>query len=1016
MKQILLVFTLLISVTLVAGNLNTNKEKIKNEKIRKVNALDKAYGDDIAASSKTENTVVARALNLKAPAGDVVGTTTYDLQTNSGMCRRVATHPSGRWSYFGWTQGKDYTVGAANRGTGFNYYDRNSGIYQEQPTRRVEPMERVGWPTIGFNQGRQFSITHTGAAGMMFAYRAGTAGSELDTWTEIIVGNEVNDPSGVWARAAADGSNIYAVISRQSGGDAAAEPFGNILGGLNFIRSTDNGDTWESTGPLEADYSNSYPVNMSADSYQIDAAGDRVCVVFGSGLGSLTLYSSDDNGVSFSKQIIAASSNPLARNLGTPEAPDFTVDPYFATDGGQSVVIDSNGKAHIVYSARIGFNTFDNDHAAEGAFFIFRETATMFYWNEDLEEPVNIGKANLYDDGDGTLGTTVLNSIAAGFDENNGLDRYPFYSNMIGQPTLGIDREDNLYLSYTSAVDGHFAPDSIGYTTRVSIDGMDVDTTLYAQFPSNSILMNDVFMLKSTDGGSSWQGPLNVTNAASEEVYPSIARNIRDTIMLLYQHDELPGTLLQGPQANATVNEMAVVKILPDEINDEAAPADSEPMLAVFSTSYILPVNCSIDKDLFLINNSWVIDYPEGLVEPNIKIWEGDGVPDFSVPDTLIVGIYAEDAAGNQSDTIQVSVIMIPDDVAPAIEIDNECSEFDILVGSEWTTPDVNIFDLVEFTNGDVTSIEDSGCDISESLTVIDTVDPTTPGAYTVTYTATDFSGNEGSLVLNVNVIEADVTPPVIETANVPEEIGLDQAINTDTWMFIGKDNVDCTDVTVDVQGIDEIDPGTIGEYKITVTATDKAGNATTEVYTVNVVDTQAPEIQIIGDYSIIITDSSTCGDDGIFDDNDDPGITATDNVEGELDIEIIYNYGDGIDCSVEGLYFIEYIVTDAAGNVAEAGRSVEVDIDTSIENPIYDFVDIFPNPTKGMLTVEAQNLIINEIAVYNVIGKNVLTSTKNELTTFNKLDLSNQPEGIYMVNINTNEGSVTKKITISRK
>jgi len=504
--------------------------------------------------------------------------------------------------------------------------------------------------------------------------------------------------------------------------------------------------------------------------------------------------------------------------------------------------------------------------------------------------------------------------------------------------------------------------------------------------------MSDVFMLKSNDGGSSWQGPLNVTNAAdTEEAYPSIARDIRDTILLLYQHDELPGTLLQGPQANATLNQMAVVKIHPDEINDEAAPADSEPMLTLYSTSYILPVNCSIDKDLFLRENSWLIDYPEGITtEPEIKIWEGDGVPDFSLSDTtLIVGIYAEDAAGNQSDTVQVSVQMIADAIAPAIEVDSECTTFDLIVGSEWTTPDVNTIDLVEFTDGDgVTTIEDSGCDVSESLTVDDTVDPSTVGAYTVTYKASDFSGNEGELILNVNVIEVDEVGPAIETENVPEEIALNQAINTDNWAFIGKDNIDCTNVTVDVQGLDEINNEVLGDYPITVTATDQSGNSTTEVFVVSVVDREAPEIQIVGDYSILITDIDMCGEDGFFDENDDPGVLATDNVEGDLTVEAIYNYGEGIDCSVNNQYFVEYIVTDAAGNEARADRLIDVVI-TNIENPIYDFVDIFPNPTKGMLTVKTENLVVNEIAVYNVIGKNVL---------------------------NTNEGSVTKKITISRK
>jgi len=1010
MKQILLVLTLLFSVALMAGNLNNNKEKIKNEKIKKTNVLEN-IGADVSTAAKTENTIILTGLNLKAPVGTVVGTTTYDLQTNTGMGRRVATHPSGRWSYFGWTQGKDYTAGAPNRGTGYSVYDRNVGTFPPPPTSRIEPTTRTGWPTIGFNKGRQFSITHSGSQGMMFTWRPGN--NELNDWNEIVVGEQVNDLDGVWVRAATNGSNIYAIIGRLDGS------FGGVDGGLNFIKSSDNGDNWESTGALEADYNNSYPSGMTADAYQIDASDEAVCVLYGVGLTPISLYKSTNEGDTWAKTIIQNNSNPTVRNLSDdPNVPNFTVDPFFASDGGNTLIFDSTGKLHVVYSSRIHFNIASND--VDGTYYPLREASTMFYWNEDLAAPVNIGKANLFDgDGDGRLGSAILKAVADGLSEENGLGGFPFYSNMIAHPQLGIDAEDNLYLSYTAMVDGHYAPDSIGFTTRINAN--DPDTTLYAQFPSQSIPMSDVFMLKSTDGGTTWQGPLNVTNSAdTEEAYPSIARNIGDTIMLLYQHDPLPGTFLQIPQSNATVNEIAVVKVLPEDISDAAAPPDSEPMLTVYSTSYILPVNCGIDKDLFLKENSWVLDYPEGLLDSEIKIWEGDGVPDFSIVDTtLIVGIYAEDAAGNKSDTIQVSVQMIADETAPEIVIDNECQEFDVLKDSDWTTPAVRVIDLVEFTNDGVTTIEDSGCDISENLTVDDTVDPTTVGSYTVTYNVTDFSGNSGSLVLNVNVIETDDVGPVVEAINLPEEIGLNQPVNTNAWAFIAKDNVDCTNVTIDVEGVDAVDNETIGDYVITVTATDQSNNTTMETFTVSVVDRDAPEIILNGAYTIMITDPGTCGDDGLFDMNDDPWVVATDEVDGDVTANVVatYNYGSGIDCAVNNQYFITYTVTDAAGNEADAERLVIVDIDTGIEdNPIYDFVNIFPNPTKGMLSIETQNLVVNEITVYNVIGKNVLTLTQNELRATNKIDLNNQPEGIYMVSINTNEGAVTKKITISRK
>jgi len=1012
MKQILLVLTLFFTVALMAGNLDTkeniNKKNLKPRKAVKFNVSENSLGADVVKSAKKEQGLILKGVNLKAPVGEVIGTSTYDLQTNTGMCRRVATHPSGRWTYFGWTQGKDYTNAAPNRGTGFNVYDRISG-FQPQPSSRIEPTTRVGWPTIGFNNGRQYSITHTGSQGMMFAWRPGN--NELNDWNEVFVGDIVGDTDGVWARAAASGDNIYAVIARQY----TSNPFGNILGGLNFIRSTDNGTNWESLGSLEPDYSNTFAFNMTADSYSIDAKGDKVAVIFGAYLTQVVLYTSEDRGENWSKKIVQSIDNPLVKDKNPdPDVVDFSVNPSFASDGGNTIIIDSNGKTHVVFTSEITYNPFDNDHSETGdGFILIGRPSTMFYWNEDMAAPRNVGKANLNDNNnDGLLGSLLFDTESIAREELGG---YPFYSHLIVQPQLGIDAADNLYLSYAAVVDGDFVPDSVEYTTKLAAS--DPDTTLYANYPSNLIPYSDVFMLKSLDGGNSWEGPLNVTNSAtSEEVYPSIARDIKDTIMLLYNHDLLPGTFLQSGQSNATVNEMAVVKILPEEINDAAAPPDSEPILFTFGTSFILPVNCGIDKDISLRENSWVVDYPEGLVEPKLKIWEGDGVPDFSIPDTtLIVGIYAEDAAGNQSDTIQVSVQMIADDVPPVIEIDNECTEFDVLVGSEWTTPEVRLIELVfdPSANENV----DAGCDISENLTVEDNVDPTTVGSYTVSYNVADFSGNEASLELLVNVIEVDDVAPVIEALSVPEEIGYFQPFDANAWAFIAKDNVDCTNVTVDVQGVDEVNNEVIGDYEIIVTATDQSGNSSTKTYVISVVDRDDPEIILNGSETIEIT-GSNCGDDGIFNADDDPGVIATDEVDGDLTDSVVttYNYGSDIDCTIDGSYFIEYSVTDAAGNEATAERLIIVNLVGIEENPIYDFVDIFPNPTKGMLTVETQNLIVNEIAVYNVIGKNVLSLTQNELRATNRLDLSNQPEGIYMVNITTNEGAITKKITVSRK
>ena len=63
--------------------------------------------------------------------------------------------------------------------------------------------------------------------------------------------------------------------------------------------------------------------------------------------------------------------------------------------------------------------------------------------------------------------------------------------------------------------------------------------------------------------------------------------------------------------------------------------------------------------------------------------------------------------------------------------------------------------------------------------------------------------------------------------------------------------------------------------------------------------------------------------------------------------------------------------------------------------------VVLYPNPTTGFLHLSDNQLIINSVSVYNVIGKLVLDS----------LDLSTVSRGMYLVKIETDKGILIKKI-----
>ncbi len=80
------------------------------------------------------------------------------------------------------------------------------------------------------------------------------------------------------------------------------------------------------------------------------------------------------------------------------------------------------------------------------------------------------------------------------------------------------------------------------------------------------------------------------------------------------------------------------------------------------------------------------------------------------------------------------------------------------------------------------------------------------------------------------------------------------------------------------------------------------------------------------------------------------------------------------------------------------------------VENPLAAKVKLYPNPTKGILNISGFEKA--NVAVYSISGKLVA-----EYVDFsgNTIDISNLTNGIYFINIQTDENVVTKKVTLNR-
>ena len=81
--------------------------------------------------------------------------------------------------------------------------------------------------------------------------------------------------------------------------------------------------------------------------------------------------------------------------------------------------------------------------------------------------------------------------------------------------------------------------------------------------------------------------------------------------------------------------------------------------------------------------------------------------------------------------------------------------------------------------------------------------------------------------------------------------------------------------------------------------------------------------------------------------------------------------------------------------------------------NPILNS-SVYPNPTKGIVNVAIPSLTDTAtIKLYDIQGRQILSKETNQVYT--SFGIENLQDGIYLVNIENTQGSITKKIILRR-
>ncbi len=361
--------------------------------------------------------------------------------------------------------------------------------------------------------------------------------------------------------------------------------------------------------------------------------------------------------------------------------------------------------------------------------------------------------------------------------------------------------------------------------------------------------------------------------------------------------------------------------------------------------------------------------------------------------------------AGNVEGTIKITVVV--DTKPPVLDYTGD-DTIHVNQGGSFEPPIVNATDNED---GDVKVdyiIKDS------EGNVVDKVDTSKPGDYTITYEAEDEAGNksEQDVVITV-VVDEDKEPPKLE--NVPS----DQVIKEDdSWTPPNVTATDDQDKDVEVELVITDEYGNVvkpedtkkpGKYTYTYTAKDDAGNTAVDSFTVTVEESKKPDITppvisgVPEDMNIQVGEDFTL-----------PNVTATDNQDKDIEVELVITdeYGNVVkpeDTKKPGKYTYTYTAKDDAGNTAVDSFTVTVEQSGNLDTiaPVIDGV-----PEDMNIQVGEDFIIPNVTAQDNIDGKiePELVITDRYGNVVEQVDTTRPGEYTYTYTAKDKSGNESKK------
>jgi len=489
---------------------------------------------------------------------EIIGTTTYDLQSNACVMDRILMHNNGSISA-AWTMSQLYNTSYADRGTGYNFFDGTA--WGSQPTIRLES-SRCGWPSmLATSSGREIAIAHnTDNSYFQMTFRS-TIGSGV--WEEKIISSYDSSTFTyrdlVWNRTAVGGANgeTLHMVGVTSPSGLTGTPYNGLDGALLYYRSQDEGASWDIQDMQLPTLDTSNFSGFGGDSYAIDARGNTVVIAYFNDMGGDSfILKSTDNGTTWTRTtFLDFPRDNYVVDDGLDLDSNGVMDMIYSTDNYGAVILDHNDVAHVFY----GVMRYLDDDLADGSYSWFPLTNGLVHWDENMGADYTLPTVQDTDfwysdmmNSNFISAAPDLNgdSIVAGID-SAGSTWAKYYSSLSSMPSAGIAANGDMYVSFA------------GYTENAD---------------NGTQVFRHTYIIKSTDGGLTWTNPVDVTPntiwaGMKECVFASMNKEVDDKVRLVYQRDMEPGLAVRGDEDFVDLNEIVYLEIdtnlvMPTSINN----------------------------------------------------------------------------------------------------------------------------------------------------------------------------------------------------------------------------------------------------------------------------------------------------------------------------------------------------------------------------------------------------------------------------------------------------------------